>query len=166
MGKNRKNGNRGTRPTVKKYSFVGNVRHNVFFDAIARYNQAIDAGFFVEAVALVESLISDRMESFVNEYFEPDDYSNDKLFNLCSAIQKTKEEEIKKIADQINNWKNQRNDAIHALAKIEETDTENPFRRKYKAAEECAKEGMVLFRKLDKAILVYRKRKNQQTPSR
>ncbi|MEI7845514.1 MAG: hypothetical protein WCK35_06905 [Chloroflexota bacterium] len=42
---------------------IGMARFNLYKEAITRINAAIDQGFFLEAITLVKSLISDRLES-------------------------------------------------------------------------------------------------------
>ena len=45
----------------------GQERNEIIKAAISRYNTAIEHSFFLEATALMESLISDRLESRLGE---------------------------------------------------------------------------------------------------
>lgn len=46
----------------------GKIRYDLYKAVIHRYKEAMEKGFFLEAITLMESLISDRLESAINFY--------------------------------------------------------------------------------------------------
>ena len=48
-------------------SDAGKPRSERYASAIRRLNEAVEAGYYVETIAIEESLICDRMESLANE---------------------------------------------------------------------------------------------------
>ena len=53
------------RPTVQNEK--AGERYAVYATTLQRVNEAIEQGFFLEAIALIESIISDRLASIINE---------------------------------------------------------------------------------------------------
>lgn len=65
----------------------GQERYEIIKAAISRYNTAIEHLFFLEATALMESLISDRLESRLGE-LKKEQISFDTIGNLLNALRK------------------------------------------------------------------------------
>lgn len=157
------------RPTISDNPNVGSARHSIYKDAIDRYHMAMDSGFYIEAISLMESLISDRIESLLNACAErknTDDskrteYSYQPLGSLVASALKAEDirnyqpmvEEVNKIKD----WKTKRNGAIHEMAKLSDTKIGQPFSEKYANLKCVAEEGYRLFRELDKELMAGRK---------
>ena len=83
---------------------------------------AIDAGFPLEAVAIAESLITDRMLSFANFHeagFDPDKTTlvkaAQKVAKICRKT--TNDEPGAKLATKAEQWAADRNAVLHAIAK-------------------------------------------------
>lgn len=147
------------RPIVAT-SGVGEKRYHTYRALINQYHNAMANGFYIEAIALMESIISDRLESFANELSSSSDYSYstmEKLLTyLCGKNQKDKVPvALLSIFDELSCWKDNRNKACHEMAK----NINSPFYEQYEPLEDVADEGYDLFRKLDNAIDVYRKNK-------
>lgn len=126
----------------------GKMRQSVYQKAIEEYNNAIEHRFFLEAIAIAESLISDRMESYAN-YKSEKDYSFQTLGKLCDALRN--DPVLKSIVADIDAWRVKRNAALHQMAKIGESSTKD-YSSKKKEAEATAKDAYKLFRELDNAI--------------
>ena len=58
---------------------VDDFRHDIYADVLARINQSYENGYYIEAITLLESIISDRLESICNEV----NHNNDDAF-LCA----------------------------------------------------------------------------------
>ena len=124
----------------------GLERSDTFKRVISRYNEAMDNGFYLEAITLMESLIGDRLESYTTRNTGRD-YSFCTLECLIKGLKTIEGTTIP--VDLIVAWKEQRNKLLHEMAKIEEGNYE-PFDAKYDLAKQCAKDGLVLFRQIDK----------------
>ena len=147
---------------------VGEKRHIMYKKAWERYNEAHDAKYFIECIAIVESLISDRLESLSNQITASSKFSYstlDKLITyLCGKNQiQLLNDEIISVINKIKVWKNGRNRAIHEMAKLSEDLTET-FDQKYGELEQIADNGRELFNELNNSIRKLRnKKKKTQT---
>lgn len=149
------------RPTISDDPRVGAARHNVYKGVIDYYHKAMEADFYIEAIALMESLIADRLESLLNEVTNSDNFSfktvgylaNKALNNATIAQNNT----LVDILEKIKVWAKKRNKAIHEMSKLSENDIDNPFSKRYAALKEIAEEAYRYFRKLDNEISSLRK---------
>lgn len=145
------------RPVISE-SNVNKRRHDVYSGVIRQYHYAMASGFYIEAIALMESIIADRMESMSNEISQTSNFSHKTLEKLLCFLLGEKQkneinEELYKCLEEIAVWKDARNDAIHEMAKI----LNEQFDSHYDRLEEYADDGYDIFRKLDKAISKWRK---------
>jgi hypothetical protein len=143
-------GKKKVRATVLDIS--GKEKNEIIKAAISRYNIAIEHSFFFEATALIESLISDRLESRLGE-LRKEPVPFDTIGNLLNALRKIETDTILKdiMNKQINNWCGDRNTVIHQAAKIE------IGKKKYwndylKQAEKTAKDGRKIFDAYNKQL--------------
>jgi hypothetical protein len=95
-------------------------RYEIIKSAISRFNTAIEHPFFLEATALIESLICDRLESRIGELT----YKSVKFGTLGNLLKKLNsietDVELKNIMNNVlNQWSGIRNIVIHQAAKIE-----------------------------------------------
>lgn len=147
---------RRSRPTIQTQD-VGEKRHQTYRHVIEQYHLAMSQGFYIEAISLMESLIGDRPESLANELSDSDAYfctTLERLLTfLCGRNQAPQlPDNLKEVLNEICVWKNERNRAIHEMAK----EINHSFADNYDALEDTADEGYTLFRKLDNAIRAYR----------
>ena len=103
---------------------MGQLRYRTYKSSISRINLAIDAGFYLEAITLCESLIADRLESRLNFLTKSDKYSFDMLFNMQTKIEELEPEgELNLIVNErLHSWRKNRNKVLHGMAKIAEGD--------------------------------------------
>lgn len=89
--------------------------------AIGRMQMAIDAGFPLEAVAIAESLMSDRLMSYANHHgadLDPDKCTLGKAAKKASAISSRERDEVgQKLATNASEWARKRNAVLHGIAK-------------------------------------------------
>jgi len=98
---------------------VGNHRYQLYAIAWRRVHDACKAGYHLEAITLLESLLSDRMESRArhltgaNQGFRP--------LGQLVQIFKTNEREplFLDLVGRIDIWRSKRNRALHELVKFE-----------------------------------------------
>jgi gas vesicle protein len=118
----------------------------------------MDAGFYVEVIALCESIIADRLESLANQISQSSQYSYETMGRLTDYLLGAKQrdslsQEIVDVVSEIKNWTKKRNSAVHEMAK----NIEGDFMEKYAKLKETAEEAIKLFRKLDNEIRKFRK---------
>lgn len=125
---------------------IGKKRYETYNKVISRYDNAIEAGFYLEAITLMESLIADRIESYyIWETAQQEKYSFKQLGWLITQL---KASDTKMPISELDAWWKLRNEALHELAKIDEFD-DLDFNAKYVKAKLCAEKGKPLFRKVD-----------------
>jgi hypothetical protein len=98
----------------------GIEKHEIIKLAISRFNVALEHSFFLEATALIESLICDRLESRIGELTnKPVEFGT--LGDLLKKLNSIETDiELKNIMNNIlYQWAGKRNIVIHQAAKIE-----------------------------------------------
>ena len=102
------------------------IKYDNYKEQFKRLNKAIKSGFYLEAMFISYAIIEDRAESILS--YERNEINSDRFISLERKLNK-----IKKIAERKNSlpkryfsdtlieeileWKNQRNQLIHALMK-------------------------------------------------
>ena len=140
------------RPTADNPQ-IGMARYNMIKEAMEQYKRAMDAGFYIEAIALMESAICDRLESLANIAFSPDDYSYStigQLVHLFRSKGKPITPELANVLDALSAWAKNRNNAIHEMVKLGPTNSNIGFVEKYKSLKQIAKQGKDLFNAVKK----------------
>jgi len=139
-----------TRATI--LDIPGQEKYEIIKAAISRYNTAIEHSFFLEATALTESLISDRLESRLGELIKGP-VSFDTIGNLLNSLRKIETDFVLKeiMNRQINNWCGDRNTVIHQAAKIE-LGKKKEWQDFIKQAEKTAKDGRKIFDAYNKQL--------------
>lgn len=165
-------------PNSKKRAVASNLtiakqRQAIISAAYSWIKKSMQDKFYVEAVSIIESLISDRLESRLSFLMG----QNVGFQNLGTLVDKTYAEETKNAAygdneimtilkdpnntdnyGDIERWTKRRNQVIHEIGKVEAGNF-IPFDEKLEKAKEVAKKGLVLLRKLDKRITYLRRKK-------
>ena len=123
----------------------GKEKYEIIKASISRFNTAVEHNFYLEATALIESLISDRLESRLSE-LKKCNVNFDTLGNLLNELRTLEEDKIliELMNKQINNWSGERNKTIHQAAKIE-LNQKKDWNEFLKLAEKTAKEGRKIF---------------------
>lgn len=141
-----------TRALAKLDNSVGNYRYNIYREAYRRIKQAIDNGYYLEAITLIESLISDRLESRVS-FILKEDYSFRTLGELIPKIVKYEPNNDLKIlvTTELNEWRMQRNKALHQMVKIQEGEIPS-WSERSSNLKDIPIAGIIIFRKLNKIM--------------
>lgn len=129
----------------------GQCRYNLYKSVIGRYLQAMDAGYYLEAITLMESLIMDRLDSALI-YYGLSEQEFD-FRTLATSLRELNAEGL--ITDDlysaIDKWRIARNRALHNMAKI--AVGESPvFNIRYEEQKDVAEMGYFLFKKLKEEI--------------
>ena len=137
-------------------SEVGQARQELYKKTMARIENAMSDGYALEAVALLESVIADRLESrlaFIHENAE-----NKRTYSTIGRLhgQLTTQEPIEppdaiELYNAIKSWADDRNKALHRFAKHAEN-CDLTWDQKYENASATAELGRKLFRDLDNMI--------------
>ena len=137
-------------------SQTGQARKNLYAGCLDRVSKALDDGYALEAITLLESLIADRLEARLacihGQKAEKRQFST--LGCLTQELKGKKAgepEEALHLYGCVDEWANLRNEALHEFAKLSEGSSKK-WETKYKKAQKAAKKGMKLFRDLDKVI--------------
>lgn len=139
---------------------IGKQRYSLYKNCFSQYNKAMATGYYLEAICLVESLIADRLESFLCAYHDDLNYSGLTLGELCQQITKLKgNQELTKLmalSEQLKLWAKNRNKAIHEMAKIKDNNQEEWILR---VAENkaTAEKGLNLCREIQKEIAMLKR---------
>ena len=135
---------------------VGVFRHGLYADVLTRINQSLENGYCIEAITLLESIISDRLESICNEVNRSNEDAFSVLGTLISQARRIDvSEDWHDILNKLDEWRKKRNFAIHEIAKIEDGNM-TPFVDRYATCKDIVEEGKVLFRDIDNNIRKYR----------
>lgn len=175
------------RPTLfEKYNngqIVGQVRYQLLHDTISHCRDAINKGFYLEAISMLDSLIGDRMESLLYELTTRKREANTALGYLWDKFEKPDNNGVialdciwqyqilhtlldnnsKKIDNipNVKGWAEMRNRAVHGFAKLtpisNKSTVPDTFCSKRDKAKEAAEAGWNLFCLLNKEITAYRK---------
>jgi hypothetical protein len=133
------------RKSEKKAAKKGNIaKHDAYREAFARIEAANASQFFLEAIAIQEAIISDRLKSHLEYLGKLPKKKRPTLFDLVETW-KTENKglnvEIKiNLAELVDQWRVIRNQAIHGLGA---TPSVSDF---LESAEAAAKTGEILAR--------------------
>lgn len=131
----------------------GKKRYSLYKAVIDRYKESVDSGYYLEAISLMESLITDRLESFLIYYSAMNRNESFKTLDACIRLfDKYQGLMNEDLLSRIVEWKNQRNHAVHEMAKIEEGDNTS-FSQRYLELRNVANKGFELFKDIKQNLL-------------
>ena len=130
-------------------STVGSRRAALYSAAAARVKQAIEAGYYLEAITLSESLLTDRLESRAT-FLAGEDRGFLTLGPLIRVLRQLENvAEFKKMLEPLDAWRLRRNSALHEMVKFEPHDV-TTWEQRLEVLPSVAAEGMRLFRLFDR----------------
>ena len=137
-----------------KGSDAGIVRHELYKVAWARYNEAMSAGFYLEAITLVDSVITDRIEAYTQHlmHYEEKHQQVTSLANAMAAMDIAREErqipkdaEYKNLRAAVSKFYEGRNKAVHNFAILSNANAEQTADDRLKDAQKTAEDGRAVF---------------------
>lgn len=138
------------RPLAEPNNGVGQCRFNLFRNILARIDLCVEGGYPIEALALEETFISDRLNSqivhFLGRLKEP---------NFARKIKKAKELNIfdDALLDETNSWRLERNKCIHGLLDIDIKNLEEEiWENRFRGALDAARRGRDLALRIHRAV--------------
>jgi hypothetical protein len=97
----------------------GTLRYNLFRAARDHIESSIKAGYHCEAIAIIESVISDRLESRLS-WLSKQNYGFKTLGWLIKKLRGYEtDSELTMLLEDLDKWRERRNGAIHELVKVE-----------------------------------------------
>ena len=134
---------------------AANVTKGVSYTwAFARMKQAADSGYFLEAIAIAESVISDRLLSYIRSKGSKISVNQATVGALGKQLKerafKTDDDAIMQLAADVQEWSCRRNVAVHAAAKSEPGTPTLPLTDFVRQARDAARDGRILARRVAK----------------
>ncbi len=137
-------------------SIPAQARRELYGNAISHINIAIEHHFPLEAIALLESMMADRLEARLacihKQALDKRMFST--VGNLTQELcgkKLAESDEAKAVYASVTAWANRRNEALHQMVKLAEGSDED-WVTKVMEAQETAETGLPLFRKLDALV--------------
>lgn len=148
---------------VVRKDIKGNAKkYEAYREAWTRVKQAIENGFFIEAITIQESIISDRLISFLTRPGASNAYiKKKKTGNFVSFHQIIKYWRSEftvplqsgvyvDLIDAVDKWRRNRNEAVHAIVKIDQNNGSQTIDGFLQQAKRVAEEGELLAREVCK----------------
>jgi hypothetical protein len=142
---------------VGGYGGLGDRRYERYCAAFDWIEHCVEAGYFLEAIAVLDSLIWDRLSSRLGHLKEERIDTNRHCGTLCSGLIGDSGKDgcehdpaFRDAVCHIKNWLVRRNDAVHATAKVFRADTsEEDFSAILEAHRQTAADGMKYLQAFD-----------------
>lgn len=134
---------------------VAKQRRVLYVRCIVRVDEAIASGFYIEATAIIEGMISDRLESRLA--FIHHQHPQRRKFSTVGRLARSLREQESETPDavvvyeKIEEWARLRNQAMHELVKLAEDESAD-WDKRYQEARNAAVAGKKLFREVDKLV--------------
>ena len=131
-------------------SIIGPARQHLYRQAYAQIKKATEQGFYLEAITLIESLVSDRLESRIT-FLKHTDFSFKTLGELIAETKKLETDTDFRdlVVTRLDKWRDSRNRSLHEMAKLADGDTSN-WNDRVKTIIPIAEEGSATLRAIDK----------------
>lgn len=104
---------------------LGNKRWRRYADAFDRVERCLSQGYHLEAIAILDSLIGDRLASRLAHLVGTDSIAVSAVGTLCGKLVGYKNDPgvevdpaFREVVAEIRTWSEARNDAMHAIARI------------------------------------------------
>ncbi len=118
---------------------------------LVRINDAITAGFYLEAISLQECLISNCLYNYITAKREGKTTDSSTLYNMIKTIKRKKSPlnaEDNLLFDEVDDWRRFRNKAIHGFIQSQTNKLEASLEDFLVFAEKTAKQGQDLCQKV------------------
>jgi hypothetical protein len=137
------------------------IKYEAYREAWTRIKQAQESGFFLEAITIEESIISDRLISYLTRTPEAPDPRDrrGKMLSFSQLIERWQKQLLPNtissitytdLTIEIDEWRKSRNDAIHAIVKSEPGQSMDDIEKFLENAKKVAARGEYLAREVCK----------------
>lgn len=129
---------------------VSQERYELYKAAFEWIAKSIAEGFYLEAISLEESLITDRLESYLTWLTETD-FSFMTLGQLRKGIEQHETDDALRllVLNELDQWRKARNKAAHEMVKIEDG-KKIDWSDRMRTNQVVAEMGLELIRKIDR----------------
>ena len=124
---------------------INNAKAILISASYKRVKRAISAGFYIEAIAIEESLICDRLEAMLSRELRRDINISTigRLLQQLAPMDVIPEDFVAELIV----WQRHRSQVIHQIVKVTQTDDIN-WRKRIAFASQISRDGLVLFNRL------------------
>lgn len=137
------------RPTrIGNSALARKAREDLYHRAYSRVNKAIARGFHIEAIAILESLMCDRLENLLQAINPKSKVELGSLGKLHNSVSREIEMPELLLAD-LKQWNKARGQVIHQLVKISDVDVVS-WRDRMSFARKTSHEGKLILNELRK----------------
>lgn len=143
MGKSEK-----TRTSYTKE--IGQHRGDLYRRSLNRAKRALAAGFYIESIALTESLLADRLESCLF-LITQQPVTQRTASQAARALQAQPTFTNQALLADILDWGTRRNRAVHEFAKINNQDGVTSWHSRLREARQVAEAGLELLTQISRA---------------
>lgn len=134
---------------------AGRKRFELYANGYRQIDKAYASGFYIECIAILESIIADRLEARrakVNPN-DPVKHKFEVLGTLTRRLdQEDPDENIRPLYEQISKWSVKRNAAAHQMVKLGSKTFRKKWSNRYRDLKTTVDEGMVLAREISDAV--------------
>jgi hypothetical protein len=131
---------------------VAQARRALFAAAHKRISAALEAGYFLEAITIIESILADRLEARLAWIHGKCHFSTlGTLVGELSGRKSSESAEARQLYNEILQWADRRNRALHQMVKLAEGSNET-WAEKYEQAHDTAIKGEKLARKVENLV--------------
>lgn len=124
---------------------INRLKSELISSAYKRAKRAINAGFFIEAIAIEESLICDRLEAILSRVSKTE-VNISTIGKLIVAL-KPYGVLSEDLAAELQTWQKYRSQTIHQIVKVTNSESSD-WRSRLRFARSTSVEGLQLFQKL------------------
>jgi hypothetical protein len=127
-------------------------KYQSYKEAWRRIDSAMAGGFFFEVVTICESIISDRLLSFVRGVTQANDIGTNTNFSQLIRLWRenvqiqSPESSLEELIDRVDRWRKERNKMVHGFVKSLPGTATMPVNQFLADAQKAADEGMKLAR--------------------
>jgi len=140
----------------EKGSYQNELRYKLYTAGFDQMKAAFDGGYYIECVSICESMITDRLNAYVQYLLHNDEKQfisqslHNSLLNFGSATKEkdVRDPEFSEIYKNIENWIPQRNTAVHNFVIVDSNSITDDLDKRYKDLKLAAINGMNLIREV------------------
>lgn len=152
--------NLDTRTPSTRKAPIGDERYVLFRGAAHRISTAVNEGFYLEAITLIESILAERLEKRAQYLYKTLSIKSKEINKvkdgfqclgpLIIAINKhERSQDVLMALKEIDAWRESRNRALHEMVKIGSL-TRDPWQERIDEARKIAVNGITVLLKYDK----------------
>jgi hypothetical protein len=140
---------------------VGSERFRLIRDAFLHCQEALRAGYYIEAISIIESILADRLGSLLygitRQRIDLEHTIGNLLYNWKEGAKKVIAPDTARplpndiasfLERDLKKWVKARNKAVHAMAKLERPG-DTTFQERYDRLERVALDGVLILTRLD-----------------